>query len=160
MRKIFSLFVIVAMLFSFVSIAFAETPEQNSGVYSTKGLTDTETSAESNNQNQNRLSGKVEDLQITPDNFSTGGLPNVQIEQAKKWVEKKGYQLVDLLQTLVQPFAIVIFIFCGLLALLGAFGSSSLVFKGIVGMTIAVIVYAIVLAAPELLDFGVAWLHS
>lgn len=160
MKKMFSFFVIIAILFSYASVVFAETPGQNSGVYSTQGLTNTTTPAESNSQVQNRLSGKVEDLEITPENMSTGGIPNVQIEQAKKWVEKKGYQIVDLLQTFVQPFAIVIFILCALLSLLGAFGSSSMVFKGIVGMMIAVIMYAVVLAAPELLDLAIAWLHS
>lgn len=152
-KKISAFLVVFALLLVFVLPVFAETVT----VYSTQSLTNTTVAHETGK----RVSGKIEDLSpITDKNLSTGGLPNVQIDQAKSWIERKGYQVVDVLQTFVQPFAIVVFIGCAMMSLLGAFGSSGLVVKGVIGMVIAVIMYAVVLAAPELLDFAIAWLHS
>lgn len=88
------------------------------------------------------------------------GLPNVHVEQASQFVEEKGFDIISFLQRFVQPFAIIIFIFCALLSLIGAFGNASWVGKGIVGMAIAIIMYAVVLYAPELLDFFASWVSS
>lgn len=90
----------------------------------------------------------------------TVNLPNVQIEQAKDFAERKGFDIVNLLQVFGQPFAIILFIFGAFVAGIGALAKSSAMAKGFIVMGIAVLVYAAVLSAPELLDFGNAWLKS
>lgn len=89
-----------------------------------------------------------------------GGIPNVTIEQAEDWAERKGFDIVGLLQTFVQPFSVIIFIICAFMTLIGAFGNSQLVGRGMFGMFIAVLMYAVVLYAPELMDFVLLWLES
>lgn len=102
---------------------------------------------------------------VTSDASVNGGVPtvdvpNVQIEQAKTFVERKGFDVVELLQVFAQPFAIILFIFGAFVALMGAFGKSSSMMKGVLVMAIAVVIYAVTLSAPELIDFGNAWLKS
>ena len=97
---------------------------------------------------------------VTKDQVASGGIPNVQVEQASSYVERKGFELVSFLQRFAQPFAVIMFIGCAILALVGAFGNASLVGKALVGMAIILVVYAVILYAPELLDFFVAWTTS
>ncbi|MFF2531595.1 hypothetical protein ACFVS2_22045 [Brevibacillus sp. NPDC058079] len=157
MKRKMNLLVIVAivfaMLLSFTSVAFAQSPQGQIQSFSTQGI-------ESSSQ-----SGKLDQIKITSDPKVNNGvpnvqLPNVQIQQAEKWVERKGFEVVGLLQKFVQPFAIAIFIICAMLSLVGSFGNSNLVGKGIVGMIISVLMYAIVLSAPEFIDYINAWLKS
>lgn len=158
MKKTMSMFllvaVMVAMVLSFSSVAFAESTQGQT--FSTEGLGQTSSTT---------TNGQINKVQVTTDPNVNGGvptvsLPNVQIDQAQKFVERKGFEVIGLLQKFVQPFAIFIFIICAMMAGVGTFGNSSLVGKGIWGMVIAVLIYAIVLSAPELLDFMNAWLHS
>lgn len=84
----------------------------------------------------------------------------VTIQEAEKWAERKGFELVHLLQKVVQPFAIIIFIISAFMAMAGGFGNSQLVGRGLWGMTIAVIMYAVVLYAPEIMDSVLGWLTT
>ncbi|WPS85500.1 hypothetical protein SMD22_00120 (plasmid) [Brevibacillus halotolerans] len=160
MKRKMNLFVIVlivfAMLLSFTSVTFAQSPQGQTQNFSTQGIDSSSKSSQS---------GKLDQIKVTSDPSVNNGVPNVQlpnvkIQQAEKWVERKGFDVVGLLQKFVQPFAIAVFIICAMLSLVGSFGNSSLVGKGIVGMIIAVIMYAIVLSAPDLLDFMNAWIKS
>lgn len=146
MKKIFSL--ILAILISSMSfgvVAFAETTSStNENVYTTETVT-----------NSTSLSGS-DNNSINVD----GGVPVVTIDDATSWVERKGFEIVKFLQTVVQPFAIIIFIGCAFLALIGAFGNSSLIGRGVSGMLIAVIMYAVVLFSPEILGSIINWLQT
>lgn len=157
MKKTMSMFllvaVMVAMVLSFSSVAFAQSTQGQT--FSTQGLGQTTTTT------------PTDGITVTATNdpnvynsAPTVSLPNVQIDQAQKFVERKGFEVVGLLQKFVQPFAIFIFIICAMMAGVGTFGNSQLVGKGIWGMVIAVLIYAVVLSAPELLDFMNAWLHN
>lgn len=155
-----ALFMVIAfalvMVFPFTtSIAYAGSTQGQTQTFTTESVTGTTSGTTSN--------GAIDQIQITT-NSTTGipdvALPNVQIEQAEKFVERKGFEVVGLLQKFIQPFAIAVFIFSAMLSLVGSLGNSTLVGKGIVGMVIAVLMYAIVLSAPELLDFMNAWLKS
>ncbi|HCL4480292.1 TPA: hypothetical protein N2D99_002380 [Clostridium botulinum] len=87
-------------------------------------------------------------------------LPKVGIDQASNWAERKGQDIVNFLQIVVQPFSVIIFIGCAFITLFGTFGHGGLVAKGIIGMGIAVAMYTAVLFAPELLQFFSRWLAS
>ena len=144
----------IAIAFSISSVSFAE--EQNQvEVYSTQGVPQ---NSDLNASAPKR--GSVESLEINEDNYGSGGLPSVQMSEFEMWVEKKMFEIVELLQTFAQPFAIVIFIGSALMSLVGAFGNSSLVGKGLIGMILAIIMYAVVLSAPELLDRANTWLYE
>lgn len=103
---------------------------------------------------------EVEDDEIDSSDIASGGLPEVTIDQASDWAERKGGDIISLLQRIVQPLSTIIFIACAFLTLVGAFGNSQLVGRGIFGMFVSVIMYAVVLYAPELMDFVLAWLKS
>lgn len=134
------------------TMAFAQSGQSNTQSFTTKSIT---------SENTNHSSGKIIQMnESQAKEISNGGLPNATIDDASNWAERKGFEIVGFLQTVVQPFAVIIFIGCGLMALVGAFGNGSLVGKGIVGMVIALIMYAVVLYAPELLDFFMAWVSS
>lgn len=94
------------------------------------------------------------------DEIPTVEMPNVTIDVAQNFVERKGFDIIALLQTFAQPFSIALFIFGAFLALIGAFGKTGAVLKGLLVMGIAVIVYATVMYAPQLLDLGNGWLKS
>lgn len=87
-------------------------------------------------------------------------LPDVSIEVAQNYVERKGFDVIALMQTFAQPFTIGLFILGAFMALLGAFGKTGAVLKGVIVMAIAVVIYATVLYAPQLMDLGNAWLKS
>ncbi|MFJ8531524.1 hypothetical protein [Bacillus sp. NPDC094106] len=81
-------------------------------------------------------------------------VPSVSMDKANSWAERKGYDVVKFLQTVVQPLAVIAFIVFAIIALFGMVG------KGLLGMGISVFVYTGVLFAPELLNFFSRWLAS
>ena len=87
-------------------------------------------------------------------------LPDVTIDDAIDWANKKGYEIISFLQVLVQPFAIIIFIISALFTLVGSIGRGDLSGKGLWGMVISVIVYAIVLYAPVIIQAFVSFFVS
>lgn len=88
------------------------------------------------------------------------GIPEVTMDDVSNWVDKKGFEIISVLQRFVQPFAIIIFIGCAILALIGAFGNNKLISNGILGMGISLVVYGIVLYAPEIMDGFLAWVRN
>lgn len=130
-----------AFFFAFMSVQAMAT---SSDTYSTKTVTDSATS--------DKLSGLQDSVSRQTE--------TVTIQETEKWAERKGFELVHLLQKVVQPFAIIIFIISAFVAMAGGFGNSQLVGRGLWGMTIAVIMYAVVLYAPEIMDSVLGWLTS
>lgn len=92
--------------------------------------------------------------------ISSGGVPNVTIDQATTWAEKKGFDVVHFLQKTARPFAIIFFIVCGIMAVFGVFGNGSMLSRGLVGAGIVAGVYAGILYAEPLLSWFVGWLSS
>ena len=90
-----------------------------------------------------------------------GILPETgSMEDASAWGERKMYEIVELLQRWVQPFAIIIFIICSFLILFGAIGNGRLLGIGMTGIALTLLVYAGVLFAPEILNFFSSWVAS
>lgn len=80
------------------------------------------------------------------------GLPNVGISDVNEWTDRKGSEIITAIQRFAQPFTIIIFIGCAILTLIGAFGDSRMISKGIYGMFISVIVYAVIINANTIMD--------
>lgn len=93
-------------------------------------------------------------------NSSNAGLPDVSLDDASTWMERKGFEVIGFLQKFVQPFAIVIFILCGIMVLAGSFGNGRLVSRGLMGMFVSLIMYVVVLYAPEIMDVFLGWVQS
>ena len=154
-KHLFAVLLVIAIVSSFGSVVFAQA---NSGqTYSTQTV-NAQGYVENNVQFSNDPNKTMTEEEARA--ISNAGLANVTIDEASGWAERKGFEVVGFLQTFVQPFAVVIFIVCAMMALVGAFGNSSLVGKGIVGMMIAVVMYAVVLYAPELMEFFMNWLRT
>lgn len=157
MKRIVSLLFIIAILCSFGSVSFASSVDGQQ-TFSTRtldgqGYVPQDHAGFSNDPNQRFTDEEARAI-------SNPGIPSVSSEQASSWIERKGFEIVGVLQTLVQPFAVIIFIGCALMALVGAFGNGSLVGKGLMGMMIACIMYAVALYAPEILDFFMEWVRT
>lgn len=88
------------------------------------------------------------------------GLPTVSTDDINDWTERKGFEIIGVLQKFVQPFAIVMFIGCAILTLIGAFGNGKMVSRGLLGMFITLIVYVVVLYAPEIMDVFLGFVRS
>lgn len=93
-----------------------------------------------------------EDMFETTNDPTDVGLPTASTDEISQWTERKGFEIIGLLQKFVQPFAIVIFIGCAIITLIGAFGNGKLVSKGLLGLFISLIMYVVVLYAPEIMD--------
>lgn len=97
---------------------------------------------------------------VNSENEFDTGVPEVGVDEVTDWADRKGSQIVTMLQRFAQPFSIIVFIGCAVLALIGAFGNSQLISRGIFGMAIAGIIYAIILYAPELIDLLLGFLRA
>lgn len=87
-------------------------------------------------------------------------LPEVTIDDASEWANKKGYEIIHFLQVIVQPISIIAFIIGALMTLFGAMGNGSLSAQGLWVMAISVIIYAAILCAPTILQIFVSWATS
>lgn len=87
-----------------------------------------------------------------------GELPSVSMQEANDWADEKGQDATSFLQVIGQWFSIIIFIICAVLSLIGAIGGRAS--KGVVGMLIAIIMYAGITYAPALIQFFSSWLAS
>lgn len=88
------------------------------------------------------------------------GLPDVTVERASGFVQSKLYDIVEMLQIIVRPLAMIAVVVSLLTALFGAFGDSGLVYKGLIGVVIAGLCYFGVMFAPEILDFIFSWMSE
>lgn len=108
---------------------------------------------------------KVDDLSDVTIKSNEGeipvvNMPNTSINKATNFVDKKGADVISFLQAIGQPFMIGVFILGMFMTMMGAFSKSSGVFKGIVVMLLAVLLYTGLNVAPDLLDFGQNWLRE
>lgn len=87
-------------------------------------------------------------------------ITNVSMDKATNWANRKGFDVVKFLQTIVQPLAIIVFIISGFVAMIGSFGRGGFVGKGLLGMGISIVMYTGVLFAPEIIQFFSQWLST
>lgn len=103
------------------------------------------------------------DLENVDNSKPIGGddvLPTVTIDDAKDLVERKTFDVVELLQVFGKPFSAIMFILCAIVTLFGTITKSSAVGKGILGMFITGIAYTGIMYAPEIMNFFSSWLAS
>lgn len=100
--------------------------------------------------------------ELTDDTVTDGKdiVPNVSIDDAKDLVERKTYDIVELLQVFGKPFSAIMFIICAFMTLFGTITKSAAVGKGIFGMFIAGFAYTGIMYAPEIMTFFSSWLST
>lgn len=147
-KRIITMIMIFIMVISIGSSVFAT---------GTDTATETETTTETSTDNTT----------TRPDLFTNNetegidpGIPEVDIDDVTEWTDRKGHQIITMIQRFAQPFTIIIFIGCAILTLIGAFGDSRMISKGIYGMFISVIVYAVILNADKIMDLLLNFLMS
>ena len=86
--------------------------------------------------------------------------PAVTIGEAEDWSERKGFEVVGLLQKIAEPFTIIIFIFGGFMFIVGTLGKSSMAAKGLITMAFAGIGYACIIYAPDLISSFLYWIKN
>lgn len=124
-----------------VSVAFAEESVPTNSVTAIAETTAT-------------TEGERASFDYSPD----GELPSVSMQEANDWADEKGQDATSFLQVIGQWFSIIIFIICAVLSLIGAIGGRAS--KGVVGMLIAIVMYAGITYAPALIQFFSTWLAS
>ena len=110
------------------------------------------------NSNQRIYNGSSESKRIA--SAYTNDIPEVSIDDAIDWANRKGFEVIHFLQAVVQPFAIIIFIISSFITLIGSIGRGDLASKGMYGLVISAVMYALVLYAPVILQTFVGWVSS
>lgn len=96
----------------------------------------------------------------TLSNSVNSQVPNVQVQEVESWIDRKGGDVIRVLQKFAQPFSVIIFISGAIMSLFGIFGNGKMFWKGVIGMGIAVVMYTVILYSPEILDFLQVWLST
>lgn len=76
----------------------------------------------------------------------------VTTEIMVEWILRKGNELISIMQVVARPFAIIIFIFSAGLALIGAITKGDMMIRGLMGMGLSSVIYALVLCAPAIIN--------
>lgn len=142
--KYYSKFILIVLVLFLLLSSFSIT-------YATGGTVEKQTTNTTSKKNE--MFQEVEDPRDP-------GLPTVTVDDMSRWTERKGFEVIGFLQKFIQPFAIIIFIVGGIVALTGVFGNGNQVSKGLISMFIALIIYVVVLYAPEIMDIFLNWIRS
>jgi len=84
-------------------------------------------------------------------------IPKVTIDDFNKWTERKGAELIGFLQRLAYPIVLVMFIIFAFKSLAGIFGNGAVASKGIFGMVMSLVVYALIQYSPLILYLFTDW---
>lgn len=182
MKKIFSIIFITLIIFSLSMPVFAndswptdanQTQQENQETNNTSEtnqsdeslLTPTDNSVDELNQLNPVFDPSMKQISDTDEARKIYAgfqdvIPEVSVDDAIEWANRKGFEIIHFLQVIVQPFAIIIFIISSFITLIGSIGRGDLAGKGMWGMVISVIVYAVVLYAPVILQTFVGWISS
>lgn len=98
--------------------------------------------------------------QYDPKRDGGADLPKTSTQDINNWSERKGFEIVSILQKFAQPFCIVTFICGAIMAVAGALFNKRLVPTGLGAMAISGFVYAAILFAPDILDNFIYWIRS
>lgn len=87
-------------------------------------------------------------------------LPDVSMDDAVEWAQRKSYEVIQLLQTFVQPICVIAFIICAFMLLFGTIAHNQLAGRGLMGLIISSVVYGLVMFAPVIVQTFTAWLSA
>lgn len=85
-------------------------------------------------------------------------LPKVETEQIVEHIKRKGFEIINILQELIQPIAIIFFMLGAIMMLFGSFARGDLAGKGFYTMFMSGVSYALVLYAPIIVPAFAGWI--
>ena len=132
-KRILMFFALIFMLFSFTDV-FAASPSK--------------TTRES--------IGFVADSKLDKDDIDPG-LPSVSSDQIAAYGERKGGELIEILQVWFQPFLVILFIVGAVMVVLGLIFRGPLTKSGFAVLLFSSISYAVIMFAPEIMDAFLSW---
>lgn len=88
------------------------------------------------------------------------GLPSVSSDQIAAYGERKGGEVIGILQTWGQPILIGAFILGALMTVFGFFSKSGTTRAGLGAMFFAALAYCVIMYAPEIMDAILGWARS
>lgn len=89
--------------------------------------------------------------------LSNPGLPTASSEEVANYAERKGFEVVNILQRFAEPFMIIIFIIGAFMFLLGLASKGPAMRAGLFMMLFSCVCYAGVKYAPTIMDAFVNW---
>ena len=87
-------------------------------------------------------------------------IPSVSVDQAADLVGTKMYDIISFLQVIAKPLCILVGVVCAMISLLGVFGDSGMLYKGITGMVLAALCYFGIMYAPQIIAFINGWMSE
>lgn len=84
----------------------------------------------------------------------------VTTDDVNNWVDKKGNEVVSIIQRGARIVSIIGFFICLILVAIGAFGNHKTMFGGLIGAIIAAVCYVAITYGKELLNLFSSWLMS
>lgn len=98
---------------------------------------------------------------ITDDSgINQPNIPSVSVDQAADFLSGKMYDIIMFFQVIAKPLCILVGVASAMISLLGIFGDSGMLYKGITGMVLAAICYFGIMYAPELIAFINGWMSE
>ena len=121
----------------------------------TEGISASSSTSSMVNSNKNQVYESTSDSA-----YSDEVIRKVTTDEVSNRIVNKIYDVIAVLQKIARPFSIVMFILSAFFALCGIFSHGGFVMKGIWGMIIAVAVYTVIIAAPEIVLYLSSWLMN
>lgn len=87
-------------------------------------------------------------------------IPSVSVDQAADFVSGKVYDIIMFFQVIAKPLCILVGVVSAVISLLGIFGDSGMLYKGITGLVLAAVCYFGIMYAPELIAFINGWMSE
>lgn len=116
------------------------------GVYATNGTQGTQ--------------GKDNGVFLESKSISDPGLPSASSDQIAGYAERKGFEVVNILQRFAEPFMVIIFIIGAFMFLVGLATKGPSARAGLMMMIFSCICYVAIKYAPVIMDAFTSWAKS
>lgn len=159
MRK-FTLFLLAVLMMTMcIGAAFASEPGSGvAGEPSGSGTTATQP-----NQGTGQTTTPTRDPSNpynVPDPAEAAGIPNVTTDDLIERIDRKGNDVVNLMQAAGKWICIVVFIVCIILFIIGLIGNKKMALAAFIGMICAGVAYAGILCGREIVTWIASWAAS
>lgn len=140
---------------------FDSTPQSNqTDTINSTEMSPTDGSINTQVDKQQNFNTTIKDVKEVDYTDTTDLLPDVSIDDAVEWGQRKSYEIIHLMQTFVQPICVIAFIISAFLFLFGTVANNNLASQGLMGLFCSAIVYALVMFAPVIVQTFTAWVAS
>lgn len=150
---------IIAIISSFVltNVSFANNTEQNNtqNIETERTIEDTQNTVDriTTTMNNNSTVGNNLNEAINVDDPFNVTFDTSTADKADEWINFKASQIIRIIQTVGKWITFIVFVICGIRTVLGVFGKSDKVGKGVFGMILAAVCFVIIQYADIIFEF-------